>query len=268
MGKPIVYREVECRAAGDAICRKRGEFGGAITREDQDRYALQSQTRAVTAIANRHFLREIVPVSVPQKRGEQLLFEVDEHPRYRKEEGRLALDTDLAQLAKLKPAFRQNGTVTAGNASGMNDGAAALVLMSADRARALGVRPLARWLASGAAGVDPRVMGLGPIEATRKALRRAGLSVNDLDLVERNEAFALQAIAVLRELGLSERISNVNGRAIALGHPLGCSGARLLTSLIHEMRRRAGQGERMRYGLATLCVGVGQGDAAVIELMS
>jgi acetyl-CoA acetyltransferase family protein len=176
------------------------------------------------------------------------------------------LDTTLEQLAALTPAYRTGGTVTAGNASGMNDGAAALVLMSARRAAALGITPLARWVASGAAGVDPRVMGLGPIEATRKALRRAGLEVADLDLVELNEAFAVQSIAVLRALGIDEAVTNVNGGAIALGHPLGCSGARVLATLIHEMRRRAAAGARMRYGLATLCVGVGQGDAAIVAL--
>ncbi len=157
--------------------------------------------------------------------------------------------------------------MTAGNASGLNDGACALVLMSRARADALGIKPLARWLGSAAAGVDPRVMGLGPVSASRKALARAGLTVADIDLAELNEAFAAQAIAVLRELGLSEAITNVNGGAIALGHPLGCSGARILTTLIYAMQRRATEGERMRYGLATLCVGVGQGEATIVELV-
>jgi len=241
--------------------------GGNISREDQDRFALQSQERAVRAIDEGRFRKEIVPVPVPQRKGDPVLFDTDEHPRYRKEGERYVLDTSLAQLAKLKPAFRSGGTVTAGNASGLNDGAAALVLMSAARAKALGMRPLARWVASGAAGVDPRVMGIGPVEATRKALRRAGIDVKDVDLAELNEAFAVQAIAVLRELGLSEAITNVNGGSIAIGHPLGCSGARILTTLVHEMLRRREAGERMRYGLATLCVGVGQGEAAVIELL-
>jgi acetyl-CoA acetyltransferase family protein len=165
----------------------------------------------------------------------------------------------------LKPVFRPGGTVTAGNSSGLNDGAAALVLMSGEKANQLGVRPLARWVCSAAAGVDPRVMGLGPVPATQKALTRAGLSLADIQLAELNEAFAVQSIAVLRELGLSQDLTNVNGGAIALGHPLGCSGARLLTTLIHEMQRRSGCGEAMRYGLATLCVGVGQGEAAIIE---
>jgi acetyl-CoA acetyltransferase family protein len=173
----------------------------------------------------------------------------------------------LAALAKLRPAFRPQGTVTAGNSSGLNDGACALVLMSAEEANKLGVRPMARWVCSAAAGVDPRTMGLGPISATRKALSRAGLDLEELDLVELNEAFAVQGIAVMRELGLPPEITNVNGGAIALGHPLGCSGARILTTLLHEMRRRGAAGERMRYGLATLCVGVGQGEATLIELL-
>ena len=155
--------------------------------------------------------------------------------------------------------------MTAGNASGLNDGACALVMMAREKAESLGIQPLARWLASAAAGVDPRVMGLGPVEATRKAWRRAGLGCSDMDLVEINEAFAVQTLAVLRELGLSEAITNVNGGAIALGHPLGCSGARILTTLVHEMRRRQAAGQKTRYGLAALCVGVGQGEATVVE---
>ncbi len=239
--------------------------GGEITREEQDRFALQSQERAVGAMDTGRFRDELVPVPVPQRRGEPLRVDTDEHPRARREGDRWVLDTSLDQLARLKPAFRPGGTVTAGNSSGLNDGAAALVLMSARRAAALGVRPLARWAASAAAGVDPRVMGLGPIDAVRKALARAGLQVADLDLVELNEAFAVQALAVLRELGIPEAITNVNGGAIALGHPLGCSGARIVVTLLHELQRRAAAGERARYGLATLCVGVGQGDAAIFE---
>jgi acetyl-CoA acetyltransferase family protein len=157
--------------------------------------------------------------------------------------------------------------VTAGNSSGLNDGAAALLLMSAERAAALGLTPLARWVGSAAAGVDPRTMGLGPVPATRKVLARAGLAVDDIDLVELNEAFAVQSLAVMRELGLAAEIVNVNGGAIALGHPLGCSGARILTTLLHEMKRRQAAGEPMRYGLATLCVGVGQGEATIVELL-
>ncbi|MGA9521289.1 MAG: thiolase family protein [Myxococcaceae bacterium] len=247
---------------------QRGEIaGGVISREEQDRFAFQSHRRAVHAINAGYFKREIVPVPIPQRKGEPLLVDTDEHPRYRKTAEGYVLDTSLEQLSKLRPAFLAGGTVTAGNASGMNDGAAALVLMSASKAKALGLKPLARWIASGATGVNPRVMGLGPVESTRKAVRRAGISVEQLDLVELNEAFAVQAMAVLRELGISEEKTNVNGGAVALGHPLGCSGARILTTLLHEMRRRAEEGERMRYGLATLCVGVGQGDAAVIELL-
>ena len=242
--------------------------GGPITREQQDCYALQSHRRAVAAIDAGHFADEIVPVPIPQRRGDPVMFDVDEHPRYRKAGKRYELDTSVEQLAKLRPAFRKGGSVTAGNSSGMNDGAAALVLMSAGRAASLGLQPLARWVASGAAGVDPRLMGLGPIDATAKALRRAGLDLARIDLAELNEAFAVQTIAVLRELGLSEEITNVNGGAIALGHPLGCSGARVLTTLLHEMHRRARAGQPMRYGLATLCVGVGQGDAAIVELIT
>ena len=240
--------------------------GGEITREEQDRFALQSQQRAVDALNAGRFEREIVPVSVPQGKREPIIVDVDEYPRYKKTAAGYELATSMEQLAALKPAFRKGGTVTAGNASGLNDGAAALVLMARAKAEALGIKPLARWVASAAAGVDPRVMGLGPVDATRKVLARAGLTLGDIDLAELNEAFAVQALAVLRELGLSEAITNVNGGAIALGHPLGCSGARILTTLIHEMERRAAAGESMRYGLATLCVGVGQGEATIIEL--
>jgi acetyl-CoA C-acetyltransferase len=238
---------------------------GEITREQQDAFALQSQARAVRAIQDGHFAREIVPVAVPPRRGDPVLFDTDEFPRYTRSGGEFRLATDLEQLARLRPAFRPGGTVTAGNSSGVNDGAAALVLVSERRARELGLRVLARWVASAAAGVDPRTMGLGPVPATRKALARAGLSLHEIQLAEVNEAFAVQAIAVLRELGLAQEITNVNGGAIALGHPLGCSGARILTTLIHELHRRAALGERARWGLATLCVGVGQGEAAIIE---
>lgn len=239
--------------------------GGEITREEQDAFALRSQTRAVHAINAGYFDREIVPVSIPQRRGDPIVVDTDEHPRYTKTATGYELTTSIEDLARLRPAFRKGGTVTAGNASGLNDGACALVLMAAEKAAALGIKPLARWLCSAAAGVDPRVMGLGPVNATRKALQRAGLSIDDIDLAELNEAFAVQALAVLRELNLSETITNVNGGAIALGHPLGCSGARILTTLIYEMHRRAEAGETMRFGLATLCVGVGQGEATIVE---
>lgn len=242
-----------------------GIAGGQISREEQDRFALQSQERAVDAINDGRFQHEVVPVKVQQRRGGSILVDTDEHPRYTKTEDGYQLATSMDALGKLKPAFRKGGTVTAGNASGLNDGACALVLMSREKADALGIRPLARWLASAAAGVDPRVMGLGPVAASRKALQRASLSINEMELVEINEAFAVQTLAVLRELGLSEDITNVNGGAIALGHPLGCSGARILTTMIHEMQRRAETGKACRYGLATLCVGVGQGEATVVE---
>ncbi|MDX2160285.1 MAG: thiolase family protein [bacterium] len=241
--------------------------GGAITRDDQDRFALQSQMRAVNAINQGHFQREIIPVMVPQAKGDPIRFDTDEHPFYKKTESGYEVSTTLDKLGKLKPAFRQDGSVTAGNSSGLNDGAAALVLMSAERAAALNLKPLARWVGSATTGVDPRVMGLGPVEATRKVVRRTGVTLDQIDLVELNEAFAVQAIAVLRELGISEEKTNVNGGAIALGHPLGCSGARILTTLIYEMHRRADAGETLRYGLATLCVGVGQGEATIIELL-
>ncbi|WP_022802185.1 thiolase family protein [Deinococcus ficus] len=233
--------------------------GGEITRADQDAFALQSQRRTVNAINSGTFRDEIVPIEVKSRKG-VTVFDTDEHPRMKKTGETYELATDEATMEGLKPAFRKGGSVTAGNASGLNDGAAALVLMSAKKARELGVKPLARWVSGAAAGVEARVMGLGPIPATRKALDRAGLSVDDLDLVELNEAFAAQALACIRELGLDQEKVNVNGGAIALGHPLGMSGARLITALTHELGRRG-----QRYGLATLCVGVGQGEAAIIE---
>lgn len=241
--------------------------GGEITRAEQDRFSLQSQARAVNAINQGYFRREIVPVALPQRKGDPVLVDTDEHPFYTRTEKGYEVATTLEKLGKLRPSFREGGTVTAGNASGLNDGACALVLMSRAKADELGIRPLARWVSSAAAGVDPRLMGLGPVQAVPKALQRAGLTLADIDLAELNEAFAVQSLAVLRELGLSEAITNVNGGAIALGHPLGCSGARILTTLLYEMHRRADAGESMRYGLATLCVGVGQGEATVIELV-
>lgn len=244
-----------------------GVPGGEITREQQDAFALESQRRACNAINNGYFKDEIVPVSVPQRKKPPIVVDTDEHPRLKKTEDGYELATSMEVLGKLRAAFRKGGSVTAGNSSGLNDGACALVLMSAEKAEALGITPMARWLASGAAGVDPRTMGLGPAPATRKALKRAGISLDEIDLAELNEAFAVQSLAVLRELGLSEDITNVNGGAIALGHPLGCSGARILTTLLYEMKRRYAAGEQMRYGLATLCVGVGQGEATIIELL-
>ena len=232
--------------------------GQPITRQEQDQFALESQRRAAAAMTDGRFAEEIVPVPVPQKKGDPVLVSKDEHPRP---------DTTLEALAKLRPAFRKDGTVTAGNSSGINDGAAALLLMSDRKAKELGLRPLARVVTSAAAGVEPRVMGLGPIPATRKALERAHLTLDQIGLIELNEAFAVQSLAVIRQLGLRREITNVNGGAIALGHPLGCSGARLMTTLLHEMRRRAPNEKRPYYGLATLCVGVGQGETTIVEWM-
>ncbi|UBV44029.1 thiolase family protein [Deinococcus taeanensis] len=233
--------------------------GGEITREAQDAFALRSQEKAAAALNAGAFRDEIVPVELQSRKG-TTVFDTDEHPRVTRSAGSFTLATDAATLAGLKPAFRKGGSVTAGNASGLNDGAAALVLMSAAKARALGVPVLARWVGAASAGVEARVMGLGPIPATRKLLARTGLTTADLDRIELNEAFAAQALACIRELNLPEDRVNVNGGAIALGHPLGMSGARLVTSLAHELRRTGG-----RYALATLCVGVGQGEAAIIE---
>jgi 3-oxoadipyl-CoA thiolase len=225
----------------------------AVSREEQDAYALRSHQRAVAAQREGRFADEILPVSIPQKKGEPVVFAQDEQPRP---------DTTLEKLAALKPAFRPGGSVTAGNSSGINDGSAALVLMAASRAEKLGLRPRARIVASAVAGVDPAYMGLGPIPASRKALQRAGLSIDDMDLIELNEAFAVQVLRCVHELEINQEKLNVNGGAIALGHPLGCSGARIVTTLLHELERRNG-----RYGLATMCIGVGQGIATIIERM-
>ena len=241
--------------------------GGEITREEQDRFALQSQQRAIDAINNGWFEREILPVTIPQRKGDPIVVDTDEQPFYRKTDNGYEIATSMEKLAKLRTIFNENGTVTAGNASGLNDGACTLVVMSEDKANELGIQPLARWMGSAATGVDPRIMGMGPVTATRKLLARQGLSIDDIDLVELNEAFAVQSIAVMRELGISEDITNIHGGAIALGHPLGMSGARILTSLIYAMHRLADDGKDMRYGLATLCVGVGQGESTLIELV-
>ncbi|MCL6638146.1 MAG: acetyl-CoA C-acetyltransferase [Firmicutes bacterium] len=222
-----------------------------VTREDQDRFALASQEKAVAAIDAGRFKEEIIPVPIPQKKGDPVLFDTDEFPRR---------GTTLEALAKLPPAFKKGGTVTAGNASGINDGAAAAVVMAEARAKELGLKPLALVRASATAGVDPAIMGMGPVPASRKALAKAGLTVADLDLIEANEAFAAQAVAVSRELELPADRVNVNGGAIAIGHPIGASGARIFVTLLHELKRRGG-----RYGLATLCIGGGQGAALVIE---
>jgi acetyl-CoA acetyltransferase family protein len=236
-----------------------------ITREEQDAFALASHRRAVEAINAGRFKDEIVPIPVPQRKGPPRIVDTDEHPRYRLVEGEYLLDTTIEQLSRLRPAFRKGGTVTAGNSSGINDGAAALLLMSAEKAAELGLKPMARWLGSAVAGVDPGVMGYGPVPATKKLLQRLDLTVDDLGLIELNEAFAAQALGVMRRLGMDHGITNVNGGAIALGHPTGCSGARILTTLLHEMKRRAPQERAPYYGLASLCVGVGMGVSTIIE---
>jgi acetyl-CoA acetyltransferase family protein len=240
-----------------------------ISREDQDAYALESQQRAAAAIESGRFKDEIVPVSIPQRRGDPVIVDTDEHPRIEFDENnKVRVITTLEKLATLRPAFRKDGTVTAGTSSGINDGAAALLLMSEEKAKELNIQPMGRWVTSAVAGVNPRTMGYGPIPATKKALARAGLTIDDIDLIELNEAFAVQALACIRELGFDMDKTNVNGGAIALGHPLGCTGARLMVTLLHEMRRRALSGEQMRYGLATLCVGIGQGSTTIMEYIS
>lgn len=221
-----------------------------ISREDQDQFAFQSQMRYRAAHEAGKFKDELVPLKLQDRKGNETLFDQDEHPRP---------ETTLEKLAQLKPLFEQ-GTVTAGNASGINDGAAALLLMSAEKAEALGIEPLARYVTSAVAGVEPNIMGIGPVPATRKALQRADLSIEEIDLIELNEAFAAQALACIRQLGIDQEKVNVNGGAIALGHPLGASGARILTTLLYEMRRR-----QSRIGLATMCIGVGQGIATIVK---
>lgn len=224
-----------------------------VTREEQDAFALESQRRACVAMEQGRFDDEVLPVTVPGPKGSTRIVDRDEHPRP---------DTTMEALAKLRPAFRQGGTVTAGNSSGLNDGAAALLVMEREAAKSQGLKPLARIVATAVAGVEPHFMGMGPVPASRRALERAGLRVQDLALIELNEAFAAQAVPCIRELGLDPARVNVNGGAIALGHPLGCSGARLLTTLVHELRRRGGG-----YGLATMCIGVGQGISTVVEVV-
>lgn len=227
-----------------------------IPREAQDAFALESHRRAIAAIDSGKFAEEILPVPIPQRKGDPLYFDTDERPRR---------DTNLDSLARLKPAFKPDGTVTAGNSSGLNDGAAALLLTSSEQADHLGLKPLVRVISSASAGIAPRIMGLGPVQAVQKALKKANLALNDIGLIEINEAFAVQTLAVMQALGIDHSVTNVNGGAVALGHPLGCSGARILTTLVHEMRRRAPYTSRPFYGLATLCVGVGQGEAIIVE---
>jgi len=222
-----------------------------VSREEQDAFALESQRRAAAAAASGVHAEEIVPVKIPQRKGDAISVDKDEHPRP---------ETNVASLAKLRPAFIEGGSVTAGNASGINDGAAALLVMEAGRARALGLKPLARVVATSVAGVDPSVMGIGPIPAIRKLLERTGLSAKEIDRVELNEAFASQAVACIRELGLNPATTNIHGGAIALGHPLGASGARMLVTLTRELTRSGS-----RFGIASMCVGVGQGIAMLVE---
>ena len=225
-----------------------------ITREKQDEFSARSHSKAIAAIDSGRFKQEIVPVTIPQKKGDPKVVDTDERPRR---------DTTVESLAKLKAAFRDGGTVTAGNSSGLNDGASALLIMSAEKAKSLNLKPLARIITSASAGVPPRIMGIGPVPATKKALERARLKIQDIGLMELNEAFAVQSLAVIEDLGIDPELVNVNGGAIAIGHPLGCSGARLVTTLVHEMKDRG----NVKYGVATLCVGVGQGEATVIEYL-
>ena len=222
-----------------------------ISREEQDKFALESQLRAEKAIKSGRFKDEIVPVEIPQRKGDPIIVDTDEHPRF---------GSSLEKMAKLRPAFKKDGTVTAGNASGINDGAAALVLMSKEKAEELGIKPLATIVSFASAGVDPKIMGYGPVASSRKALEKAGLTIEDMDLVEANEAFAAQSLAVARDLGLNLEKTNVNGGAIALGHPIGCSGARILVTLLYEMMKRDA-----KKGLATLCIGGGQGTAMIVK---
>jgi len=223
-----------------------------LTREAQDEFAAWSQQKAENAIKEGRFKEEIVPVVIPQRKGDPIIFDRDEFPR---------AGVTAEKLGKLKPAFKKDGTVTAGNASGINDGAAALVLMSREKADELMVKPMAVITANGTAGVDPKIMGIGPVPAAKKALKKAGLSIEDMDLIEANEAFAAQSLAVGKDLMIPNEKLNVNGGAVALGHPIGASGARVLVTLLHEMKRQGS-----RYGLAALCIGGGQGIATIVEM--
>ncbi|KYC95162.1 acetyl-CoA C-acetyltransferase [Heyndrickxia sporothermodurans] len=224
-----------------------------ISREEQDQFSANSQTKAVKAIEEGKFKEEIVPVEIPQRKGDPIIFDTDEYPKK---------GTSVEKLASLRPAFKKDGSVTAGNASGINDGAAAVVVMSRKKAEELGITPLVKIKANANAGVDPSIMGIGPVTAVKKALEKANVSLEEIDLIEANEAFAAQSLAVDRELHFNQEILNVNGGAIALGHPIGASGARILVTLIHEMKKR-----QAKKGLATLCIGGGQGVATIVELV-
>lgn len=222
-----------------------------ITKEEQDRFACESQQRAENAIKSGKFKDEIVPVVIPQRKGDPIIFDTDEFPRF---------GTTFEALSKLKPAFKKDGTVSAGNASGINDSAAMLIVMSADKAAELGLKPMARIISYSSAGLEPEIMGYGPVPASKSVLEKAGLTIEDIDLVEANEAFAAQSLAVIKDLGLDTSKTNVNGGAIALGHPIGASGARITVSLLYEMQKR-----RAKYGLSTLCIGGGMGTALIVE---
>jgi acetyl-CoA C-acetyltransferase len=222
-----------------------------VSREDQDRFAQQSQERADAAIKSGRFKDEIVPVSVPKRKSDPIIFEVDEFPQL----------TSFEKLSTLKPVFKEGGTVTAGNASGRNDGASAVLIMTKEKAESLGLKPIAKIITCANAGLDPRIMGMGPVYSTKKALEQSGLTLDQIDLAEVNEAFAAQSVASVRALGLSEEIVNVNGGAIALGHPIGSSGCRIIVTLMHEMQKR----DNVKYGLATLCAGGGMGTAVIVE---
>ncbi|NGQ95553.1 acetyl-CoA C-acetyltransferase [Brevibacillus sp. SYP-B805] len=241
------FNDYHMGITAENLCTRYG-----LTREEQDEFAAWSQEKAQRAIAEGRFAEEIVPVTIPQKKGDPVIFDKDEFPR---------AGVTVESLAKLRPAFKKDGTVTAGNASGINDGAAALLIMSREKADELGLKPLARIVANASAGVDPSIMGIGPVPATKRVLEKAGLTLDQIDLIEANEAFAAQSLAVGKELGFDRSKLNVNGGAIALGHPIGASGARILVTLVHELQKREGA----RYGLATLCIGGGQGVATIVE---
>ncbi|MGZ0051731.1 acetyl-CoA C-acetyltransferase [Brevibacillus gelatini] len=241
------FNDYHMGITAENLCAKYG-----IGREEQDEFAAWSQQKAQKALESGRFRDEIVPVPIPQRKGDPVLFSVDEFPR-------AGVTTEM--LAKLKPAFKKDGTVTAGNASGINDGAAALLIMTRKKADELGVKPLARIVANASAGVDPSIMGYGPVPATQRVLEKAGLSLSDIDLIEANEAFAVQSLSVGKALGIDREKLNVNGGAIALGHPIGASGARILVTLVHELQKREGA----KYGLATLCIGGGQGVSTIVE---
>jgi acetyl-CoA C-acetyltransferase len=245
-GLTDAFHDIHMGITAENLAEKYG-----ITRAEQDAFAAESQSRALAAIADGRFRAEIVPVPVAQKKGDPKPFDTDEHPR---------AGTTVESLAKLKPAFKKDGTVTAGNASGLNDGAAALVVASGDRAKSLGVRPRARIVSYASAAVDPKIMGIGPVPAVRKAVEKAGIALDRVDLFELNEAFAVQSVAVMRELGVDPAKVNPGGGAIALGHPIGASGGRILVTLLHALEARD-----LRVGIAALCIGGGQGIAMVIE---